>query len=83
MQPDDLIAERGKTHGNFDRAAGCAQRMKFLIWSYGDHLSYAQKEALDMIATKMARILAGDASHADHWDDIAGYAMLGKGGGNE
>ena len=83
MQPDDLIAERRKTHGNFDRAAGYAQSMKFFISTYGDHLSYAQKEALDMIATKMARILAGDASHADHWDDIAGYAMLGKGGGNE
>ncbi|MBV1702611.1 MAG: hypothetical protein KGQ46_12400 [Hyphomicrobiales bacterium] len=83
MQPDDLIAARGETHGNFDRAASCAQRMKFLISNYGDDLSCAQKEALQMIATKMARILVGDASHADHWDDIAGYAMLGKGGGNE
>lgn len=33
-------------------------------------------EALEMIATKEARILAGNASEKEHWRDIAGYAML-------
>ena len=29
-----------------------------------------------MIVHKIARILAGDPNHADHWHDIAGYAIL-------
>lgn len=33
-------------------------------------------EALDMIATKMSRIMAGDPTYRDNWDDIAGYARL-------
>lgn len=39
-------------------------------------LTDTQRESLDLIATKMARILSGDASEPDHWEDIAGYAML-------
>lgn len=31
-----------------------------------------------MILAKIARIVSGDPNHADHWDDIAGYALLGK-----
>jgi hypothetical protein len=34
------------------------------------------QESLDMIATKIARILIGDPYHHDNWIDIAGYAML-------
>jgi len=34
--------------------------------------------ALHMIYVKIARILSGQASHRDHWDDIAGYAKLGS-----
>src|SRR5262245_24164283 len=32
------------------------------------------KHALYMIAHKLARIMAGNPLHVDHWDDIAGYA---------
>jgi hypothetical protein len=39
-------------------------------------LNDMQRESLDLIATKMARILSGDANEPDHWEDIAGYAML-------
>ena len=35
-----------------------------------------QVEALDMIATKIARILNGNPDHVDSWIDIAGYATL-------
>jgi hypothetical protein len=34
------------------------------------------KESLDMIATKIGRILYGDPNHHDSWHDIAGYAKL-------
>jgi hypothetical protein len=39
-------------------------------------LSVGQREALEMIAHKIARILSGDPNHKDHWEDIAGYAEL-------
>jgi hypothetical protein len=42
-------------------------------WKY---LSPMQREALDMTAHKIGRILAGDPDHKDHWDDIAGYTTL-------
>ena len=29
-----------------------------------------------MIATKVARILNGDATDPEHWNDVAGYARL-------
>jgi hypothetical protein len=36
-------------------------------------LPFVQREALHQIATKLALILAGNAQHADHWRDLAGY----------
>jgi len=41
-----------------------------------DRLSFAQKESLEMIQHKTARILNGDPNYADSWHDIAGYATL-------
>lgn len=35
-----------------------------------------QREALEMIAHKIGRILNGDPDYADSWRDIAGYAQL-------
>ena len=35
-----------------------------------------QRESLEMIQHKVARILNGDPTYADSWHDIAGYAML-------
>lgn len=39
-------------------------------------LSSSQREALELIATKIGRIVCGDPNHRDHWKDIAGYANL-------
>lgn len=44
--------------------------------SFYNDLDYYMIEALEMIATKEARILAGNAREKEHWRDIAGYAML-------
>jgi hypothetical protein len=41
-------------------------------------LSDAQAEALDLISLKISRILSGMADHGEHWDDLGGYAGLGK-----
>ncbi len=76
--PRALVAERGKTHGEFNDHANITQLLKAVMhgtdnWS---RLSPAQKESLEMIAHKIGRILAGDPNFRDHWDDIAGYAVL-------
>jgi hypothetical protein len=77
-----LIDERHKTHGDWKSTSYIAQCLKRIVHqelnTRTSELDEGQLEALDMILTKIARIVCGDASHADHWDDIAGYAMLGK-----
>jgi Domain of unknown function (DUF6378) len=74
---DPLLVEREKTHGDFKNVADISQRLKHLLDEYNSNLINAQREALDMIAVKVARILAGDPRRTEHWNDIAGYARLG------
>lgn len=87
---DALLNERGKTHGDFYDHARVTQRLKSVI---AEELLYRhergqppltdmQRESIDMIEHKIGRIIAGDASFPDHWDDIAGYAKLPVMGGN-
>lgn len=75
---DQILADRQKTHGDFGEVAEIAQRIKAIIRPEyeSNRLTLDQREALDMIATKIARILAGDANEPDHWVDIVGYATL-------
>jgi hypothetical protein len=73
---EQILEERAKTHGVFVDHAAITQQIKTVLRRHSDKLSVAQKEALDMIAHKIGRILAGDPNHKDHWDDIAGYATL-------
>ena len=79
----DLIAERGKTHGDYAVHAQITQDIKKVLhgspnWQYTSErrLSPMQKETLEMTAHKIGRILAGDPEEPDHWADIAGYAEL-------
>ena len=72
------LKERNKTHGDFVEQAETAQCLKELIrdtpsWA---QLSYDQREALELDATKTSRILHGDPNHVDSWHDKAGYATL-------
>lgn len=75
---DSLLADRGKTHGDFTVHAEVTQRLKLVMLHYDSwkKLTPVQREALEMIAHKIGRILAGNADYCDHWDDIAGYARL-------
>lgn len=74
----ELLAERGKTHGDFGDHARVTQELKLVMFAERNYknLSEVQKEALEMIQHKVGRILAGNPDHKDHWDDIAGYARL-------
>lgn len=72
------LAERGKTHGNFPKQSQTAQSLKEVMrntpnWAL---MSDDKCEALELIATKISRILNGDPEHHDSWHDIAGYATL-------
>lgn len=77
---EPMLVEREKTHGDFRITAHVAQGIKraFRTLATNDRITKEQHEALDMIATKIARILSGDPLERDHWDDIAGYAKLGS-----
>lgn len=74
---DDILDERATTYGSFKDVAGLAQEMKNAIrMCNNSELDDDQIEALDMIATKISRIVNGDPNYVDSWTDIAGYATL-------
>jgi hypothetical protein len=80
MATKDILEERQKTHGDFAWVAEVSQELKNIFrnkegWVY---LTRVQREALDNIAQKAARIFAGDPNFADHWVDIQGYAKLAE-----
>lgn len=74
-----LIAERGKTHGpDAIHQLGHAQALKRAIGHRENpNLTLAEKEAMDMIAVKLSRLVNGEPI-GDHWDDIIGYAAIGR-----
>ena len=74
---DVILDERAATYGSFEDVAGCAQEIKNAIRICNNsELDDDQIEALDMIASKIARIVNGNPNHIDSWIDIAGYATL-------
>lgn len=75
---DDTLAERGSRYGDFAGHAAVTQGIKKVMmesrnWFY---LSNDKREALDMLAHKIGRILNGDPEYRDSWTDIIGYARL-------
>lgn len=79
--PKDIAAtleSRGKRYGEFQGHALITQRIKSILHSTEnwDRLRVDQKEALEMIAHKIGRILNGDPNYHDSWHDIVGYAKL-------
>ena len=74
-----LLAEREHTHGNFAATALIAQRLKDVghnTPNWQGVLTDVQRESLEGIFVKIARILSGDPNHPDHWRDIEGGAHL-------
>jgi len=91
---EDTLAERGARYGDFTNHARVAQRLQetmrdsgathvagetFMSVNTGWHaLSAVQRQALTVIADKIARILTGDPNYTDNWHDIQGYAKLAE-----
>lgn len=77
MQVNEILKERQSTHGDFSNVAKVAQNLKDIFYeNLQGGLSNIQAEAIEMIFHKIARIASGNASFKDHWNDIAGYAVL-------
>lgn len=74
-----ILKERGARYGSFFDHAEKSQSLKRQLQIHSKKwadLSPDQKEALEMICHKIARIINGDPNWSDSWRDIAGYAEL-------
>ena len=74
----DILNERQKTHGDYSDTASIAQALKDEMrmgknWKLLDDM---QRETLEMVATKIGRILSGNPHEVDHYRDCAGYFQL-------
>lgn len=72
------LVDRAKTHGHYEEQAKTAQAIKETMRMAPNWLGLDadQRESLDLIATKLSRILHGDPDVADHWHDLGGYPLL-------
>lgn len=78
MNVEETLSERGSRYGDFADHAAIAQKLQNAMrntegWS---RLDDTKKQALTVIADKIARILNGDPNYGDNWHDIQGYARL-------
>lgn len=88
MTIDSTLIERGDRYGDFTGHAEIAENLIYCMTNSRslrasgnstcgwDRLSPVQRQALRVIADKIARILNGDPNYDDNWLDIAGYATL-------
>jgi hypothetical protein len=78
------LQQRGSRYGDFTDHARIAQDLQDVMRQAGRKVSgegwarcnAVQRQALTVIADKIARILNGDPNYADNWHDIQGYAKL-------
>ena len=75
---DTMLDERGSRYGTFRDHAHLTQSLKesMQIHPNWDKLDHDMKESLEMIQHKIGRIINGDATYLDSWDDIIGYTKL-------
>ena len=90
MSIENTLQERGSRYGDFSDHAKIAQDLQDVMrrsektdasggaFNGWTNLSAVQKQALTVIADKIARILSGDPDYADNWHDIQGYARLAE-----
>lgn len=75
---EDTLADRGSRYGHFEGHAYVTQNIKRAMKnsSKWEKLPDDMKEALEMVAHKIGRILNGDPEYKDSWVDIEGYVHL-------
>ena len=75
---DKILEERGARYGAFTDHAQICQDLKDVMratpsW---EKCTPDKKQALEVIADKIARMLNGDPNYDDNWVDIIGYSQL-------
>ena len=90
MSVDNTLAERGARYGDFTDHAELAQELQDIMRGFRKlgpqgqivnpwaKLDSVKRQALTVIADKIARILSGDPNYTDNWHDIQGYAKLAE-----
>ena len=78
MDVNSVLLERGKRYGPFKGHAEITQSLKLVMHESGgwSALTDSQRESLEMIAHKVARMLNGNPTYLDNAVDIVGYAQL-------
>lgn len=79
MSIDQTLEDRGKQYGgSYAEQAEIVQALKKIAHNapQWDGMSADKKESIDLIFTKLSRILYGNPDHHDSWHDIIGYARL-------
>lgn len=73
-----ILNQRKSQYGDFKSQSFLSQALKSVLVAGDSYVSLtsSQKEALEMIVHKIARIINGDPNYVDSWQDIAGYASL-------
>lgn len=75
---NETLHDRGQEYGDYTHMAYVAQMIKSTMregesWP---KMTDVQRESLDLIATKLARIVCGNPHNPDSWLDVEGYAKL-------
>jgi len=72
------LKERESRYGDFAEHARITQSIKGAMMDSHNwaRLTDDKREALEMIAHKIGRILNGDPEYRDSWHDIIGYTKL-------
>lgn len=80
MKIDKILAERGERYAKngYGEVALVAQNIKAAMrhstnWT---KLPADMRESLEMVASKISRILNGDSTYIDSWADCIGYLQL-------
>lgn len=75
---ENILKQRNSQYGSWETQAELSQEMKHVLHGSGnwETLSDTQRESIDMILHKVARIVNGNPNYKDSWTDIIGYAKL-------
>ncbi len=77
---ENVLADRGQQYGDFGPQAMLSQALKGMVYQHaqfmGVQLNPVQREGIEMIMHKIARIANGNPDNPDSWLDISGYARI-------
>ena len=75
---NDMLQDRISVYGDFASQADISQCLKHIVQSEANwkKMNYVQKEAIELILHKIARIMNGNPYYIDSWRDLVGYSQL-------